>query len=97
LHFISKVWVFERIAVPSHISGLCLDANCVLGDRDINDFHDIWSACDSSNVLITTLWDNPKLYDDLGSPMYVFWSDEESKESCLISALVTDRNTVPKK
>ncbi|XP_026815579.1 DENN domain-containing protein Crag isoform X3 [Rhopalosiphum maidis] len=90
------VWVFERIAVPSHISGLCLNANCVLGDRDIIDFHDIWSACDSSNILITTLWDNPKLYDDLGSPMYVFWSDEESKESCLISALVTDRKTVPK-
>ncbi|XP_022171182.1 C-myc promoter-binding protein isoform X3 [Myzus persicae] len=90
------VWVFERIAVPSHISGLCLNANCVLGNRDIIDFHDIWLACDSSNVLITTLWDNPKLYDDLGSPMYAFWSDEESKESCLISALVTDRNTVPK-
>ncbi|KAL4092280.1 hypothetical protein QTP88_026805 [Uroleucon formosanum] len=90
------VWVFERIAVPSHISGLCLNANCILGDRDIMDFHDIWSTCDSSNVLITTLWDNPKLYDDLGSPMYAFWSDEESKESCLISALVTDRNTVPK-
>ncbi|XP_025205115.1 C-myc promoter-binding protein isoform X3 [Melanaphis sacchari] len=90
------VWVFERIAVPSHISGLCLNANCVLGDRDIIDFHDIWSACDSSNILITTLWDNPKLYDDIGSPMYAFWSDEESKESCLISALVTDRKTVPK-
>ncbi|XP_050057996.1 DENN domain-containing protein Crag isoform X2 [Aphis gossypii] len=90
------VWVFERIAVPSHISGLCLNANCVLGDRDIIDFHDIWLACDSSNILITTLWDNPKLYDDIGSPMYAFWSDEESKESCLISALVTDRKTVPK-
>ncbi|XP_025406027.1 C-myc promoter-binding protein isoform X3 [Sipha flava] len=90
------VWVFERIAVPSHISGLCLNANCILGDRDIIDFHTIWSTCDCSNILITTLWDNPKLYDDLGLPMYAFWSDEESKESCLISALVTDRNTIPK-
>lgn len=89
--------MFERIAVPSHISGLCLVANCVLNDRDITDFHTIWSSCDSSNVLITTLWDNPKLYDDLGFPMYTFWSNEESKESCLISALVTERNTVPKR
>lgn len=89
--------MFERIAVPSHISGLCLNANCILANRDINDFNAIWLTCDSSNVLITTLWDNPKLYDDLGFPMYLFWSDEESKESCLISALVTDRNTVPKK
>lgn len=94
---ILKVWVFERIAVPSHIFGLCLNANCVLGDRDIVNFHNIWLTCDSSNVLITTLWDNPKLYDDIGFPMYAFWSDEDSKESCLISALVTDRNTVPKK
>ncbi|XP_050430707.1 DENN domain-containing protein Crag isoform X2 [Adelges cooleyi] len=90
------VWVFERIDVQSHIPGLCLNASCVLGDRDIKSFHSIWTMCDSSNVLITSLWDNPKLYDDIGLPMYSFWSDEESKESCLISALVTDRNTIPK-
>lgn len=89
--------MFERIDVQSHIPGLCLNASCVLGDRDIKSFHSIWTMCDSSNVLITSLWDNPKLYDDIGLPMYSFWSDEESKESCLISALVTDRNTIPKK
>ncbi|XP_050536920.1 DENN domain-containing protein Crag isoform X2 [Daktulosphaira vitifoliae] len=90
------VWIFERIDVPSHISGLCLNAASILGDRDITTFHSIWSSCDSSNVLIINLWDNPKLYDDIGLPMYSFWSNEETKESCLISALVTDRNTIPK-
>lgn len=82
--------------MPSHIFGLCLNANCILANRNIIDFHAVWSMCDSSNVLITTLWDNPKLYDEIGFPMYAFWSEEETKESCLISALVIDRNRIPK-
>lgn len=60
-----QVWVFERIQASSHVAGLCLQANCVLGDRDISSFHPSWNDCDHKNVSVRTLWDNPLLHEEV--------------------------------
>lgn len=60
-----QVLVFERIAASSHVTGLCLHANSVIGTRDVTAFHPSWTECDHRNVLVRTLWDNPILYEEV--------------------------------
>ncbi|KAK7602608.1 hypothetical protein V9T40_008197 [Parthenolecanium corni] len=91
----NMVWVFERIKSTSHVVSLCLQANCVIGSRDISSFHPSWAECDHRNVLVRTLWDNPILYEEVGYPMHVLWNKTD-KESDLLSALLTDNTTIPK-
>ncbi|XP_065199879.1 C-myc promoter-binding protein isoform X2 [Planococcus citri] len=91
----NMVWVFERIAASSHVTGLCLHANSVIGTRDESTFHPSWAECDHRHVLVRTLWDNPILYEEVGYPMYVLWNKND-KESDLLSALLTDNTTIPR-
>nr|XP_018916356.1 PREDICTED: C-myc promoter-binding protein isoform X2 [Bemisia tabaci] len=91
----NMIWIFERIAVPSHLPALCLNAECVLRNRESSAFHESWNACDQNNVLIRTMWDNTRLHDEVGLPMYVLWNQND-EQSSLVSALVTDRTTIPR-
>lgn len=57
--------MFERIQASSHVVGLCLQANCVIGSRDASSFHQSWTECDHRNVSVRTLWDNPLLHEEV--------------------------------
>jgi len=87
----NMIWTFTRIGVESHMTGLVLGSACVEANP-----HSSWSLANSSNILISTVWHNPRLHEEVGQPMYLCWSDEKQHSSSLISALVTDQTTVPK-
>jgi len=88
----NMMWVFERVNVVSHMRGLCLQAACVVGGRGPS-LHNSWGRADHTHVNMRTLWDNPRLHDEIGQPMYVLWSQDD-QQSSLVSALITDRTTV---
>lgn len=81
----------ERIAVESHLPGLCLQAGSVL--RQQTNIHPSWSNPDHRHVVVRCMWDNPRLHEEVGLPMYVLWQQDD-QQSPLISALLTDRTTV---
>lgn len=89
----NMVWVFQRISVTSHLPSLCLRAVSVLNQRQESSFHPSWAKADHNNILIRCMWDNPRLHEEVGQPMYVLWNQDE-QQSSLISALLTDRTTV---
>ena len=39
-----------------------------------------WSVADSRHVNIRAAWDNLRLHDEIGSPMYVLWNQSESSD-----------------
>ncbi|XP_026683814.1 DENN domain-containing protein Crag-like [Diaphorina citri] len=90
------IWFFERISAQSHLPGLALNSKVVLAQRDSAPFDSSWLHCDHRNVFVRTLWDNPRLYDEVGQPLYILWTQNE-KQSSLVSALVTDRTNVPRR
>ncbi|XP_014271111.1 DENN domain-containing protein Crag isoform X3 [Halyomorpha halys] len=86
----NMVWTFTRIGVESHLPGLALGSAIVSANPDPS-----WESANSSNVLISTMWHNARLHDEVGQPMYISWNDDK-EQSTLVSALVTDRTSVPK-
>ncbi|XP_047003127.1 DENN domain-containing protein Crag isoform X1 [Schistocerca americana] len=89
----NMVWVFQRITAVSHLPGLCLHAASVeKGNRTV---HPSWANSDHNNVLIHCMWDNPRLHEEVGQPMYVLWQLNEEPSS-LVSALLTDPTSVSK-
>ncbi|CAH1404549.1 unnamed protein product [Nezara viridula] len=86
----NMVWMFTRIGVESHLPGLALGSAIVSATPDHS-----WDSANSSNVLISTMWHNARLHDEVGQPMYISWNDDK-EQSSLVSALVTDRTSVPK-
>lgn len=90
----NMVWVFERINVTSHLSVLALQSAAVNKEQYI---HPSWKEhCDQTNVSVKCLWDNPRLHEEVGQPMYVLWQQQD-QPSELVSALITDRTTLPRR
>ncbi|XP_039291612.1 DENN domain-containing protein Crag isoform X2 [Nilaparvata lugens] len=93
----NMVWVFERVCVCSHLPGLCLQAACICTPPGVSlkgtQHHPSWAEADHTNVLVRCLWDNPRLHEEVGQPMYILWNQDD-QQSSLVSALVTDRTTV---
>lgn len=90
--FWNLMWFFKRIEVPSHLPSLCLHAQSVNKDREIPP---VWVMADSSNIQLKCMWDNPKLHEDIGPPMYILWSQNGFRSS-LVHALVTEEKSVTK-
>ncbi|XP_046401074.1 DENN domain-containing protein Crag isoform X3 [Ischnura elegans] len=89
----NMVWIFQRINVVSHLPGLCLNAAVTTGPNIQHTIHASWASADYNNVFIRCLWDNSRLHEEVGHPMYVLWQ-QNPQLSSLISALLTDRTTV---
>ncbi|XP_071449879.1 DENN domain-containing protein Crag isoform X2 [Hetaerina americana] len=89
----NMVWVFQRINVVSHLPGLCLHAAVTSGANIQHTIHPSWASADYNNVFIRCLWDNSRLHEEVGHPMYVLWQQNQ-QQSPLLSALLTDRTTV---
>ncbi|XP_014255544.1 DENN domain-containing protein 4C isoform X2 [Cimex lectularius] len=87
----NMVWMFTRINMDSHFPGLALGSNATISDP-----HPSWENANSSNVLISTMWHNHRLNDEVGAPMYLSWNVNDDHSS-LVSALVTDQTRVSAK
>uniref|UniRef100_A0A0A9WC26 C-myc promoter-binding protein n=3 Tax=Lygus hesperus TaxID=30085 RepID=A0A0A9WC26_LYGHE len=85
----NMVWMFTRINIESHMF------NLVLGFAGaVTSPHPSWANITPSSVLISTMWHNPRLHDEVGQPMYLSWNNINSQPSSLVSALVTDHKPV---
>ncbi|GLG99459.1 Uncharacterized protein GBIM_05925 [Gryllus bimaculatus] len=96
----NMVWFFQRIGVASHLPGLCLQSklvNRVNDDGSGSHLHPSWvkKGGDYNNVVVRCLWDNLQLHEEVGQPMYMLWSQKDLHSS-LVSALITDVNTIPR-
>ncbi|XP_030045645.1 LOW QUALITY PROTEIN: C-myc promoter-binding protein [Microcaecilia unicolor] len=71
--FWNLVWFFQRLDLPSNFPGL------ILSSKYINKNFKIPRSCmsqDSKHVLIQMLWDNLKLHQDPGHPLYILWNTQ---------------------
>nr|XP_033775858.1 C-myc promoter-binding protein isoform X2 [Geotrypetes seraphini] len=71
--FWNLIWYFRRLDLPSNLPGLILSSEC------INKNFKIPRSCvsqDSKQVLIQMLWDNLKLHQDPGHPLYILWNTQ---------------------
>ncbi|XP_017654476.1 C-myc promoter-binding protein isoform X4 [Nannospalax galili] len=69
--FWNLVWYFRRLDLPSNLPGL------ILSSEHCNKYSKIPRHCmseDSKYVLIQMLWDNMKLHQDPGQPLYILWN-----------------------
>lgn len=62
------LWYCERINVPTHLAFLCLHAKSILNGRDASSTPDEAKSLDK--VVVRALWDNDKLYAQVGKPLY---------------------------
>ncbi|XP_073979172.1 DENN domain-containing protein Crag isoform X2 [Rhodnius prolixus] len=85
----NMVWAFTRINIESHLPGLALGCASALTEP-----HQSWANATAANVLVSTMWHNPRLHDEVGQPMFLSWN-RDNQPSTLVSALVMDQTTVP--
>ncbi|XP_058150348.1 C-myc promoter-binding protein isoform X6 [Dasypus novemcinctus] len=74
--FWNLVWYFRRLDLPSNLPGL------ILSSEHCNKYSKIPRHCmseDSKYVLIQILWDNMKLHQDPGQPLYILWNAHTQK------------------
>lgn len=66
------VYCFRRLDLPSHLPGLLLVAKATANCNE--EVQKTWSAtADSRHVCVRPVWDNMRLQEELGRPMYILW------------------------
>uniref|UniRef100_A0A8C0TUJ5 DENN domain containing 4A n=1 Tax=Canis lupus familiaris TaxID=9615 RepID=A0A8C0TUJ5_CANLF len=83
--FWNLVWYFRRLDLPSNLPGL------ILSSEHCNKYSKIPRHCmseDSKYVLIQMLWDNMKLHQDPGQPLYILWNGDNSFNQELLKNMV---------
>ena len=70
--FWNLIWYYDRIAVKSHLPGLCLRADS-LNPPSGPAPDPSWSGCDHRNVYIQCKWDNERHHDSKDPPLYTLW------------------------
>ncbi|XP_050402671.2 C-myc promoter-binding protein isoform X3 [Patella vulgata] len=80
--FWNLIWYFKRIGVPSQLTEF------LLSSKSINKTQESSSGYTSANVLIRPLWDNTKIHDEIGLPMYISW--DSVKSASMMDALITE-------
>ncbi|XP_058521646.1 C-myc promoter-binding protein isoform X5 [Ochotona princeps] len=78
--FWNLVWYFRRLDLPSNLPGL------ILSSEHCNKYSKIPRHCmseDSKHVLIQMLWDNMKLHQDPGQPLYILWNAHSQNRTLL--------------
>lgn len=78
--FWNLVWYFRRLDLPSNLPGL------ILSSEHCNKYSKIPRHCmseDSKYVLIQMLWDNRKLHQDPGQPLYILWNAHSQNRTLL--------------
>ncbi|ESP01334.1 hypothetical protein LOTGIDRAFT_230663 [Lottia gigantea] len=67
---------------------LCLSSDGFIDDHPIIFWNLQSKGYSSSNVLIQPLWDNTRIHDEVGLPMYIAW--DSAKSATMIDALITE-------
>lgn len=80
--FWNLVWYFKRLEVPSHVPGFLLTAKSINGEEGNVGVYS------SKHVLIRPLWDNVRIHEEVGLPMYRSWN--EGRSSHMVDALITE-------
>ncbi|KAK7491704.1 hypothetical protein BaRGS_00016960 [Batillaria attramentaria] len=83
--FWNLVWYFRRLEVPSHLSSFLLSAASFNTPEVLKKYQ---GQYDSRHVFIRPLWDNIRIHDEMGLPMYMAWS--AGHRSTVVDALVTE-------
>lgn len=81
--FWNLVWYFKRIEVPSHLPGFLLTAKSI--NKCSKNSEGVYT---SQHVLFRPQWDNLRIHEEVGLPMYKAWNDGYS--SHIVDALVTE-------
>ncbi|XP_070177502.1 DENN domain-containing protein 4C-like isoform X1 [Littorina saxatilis] len=81
--FWNMVWYIRRLEIPSHLSSFLLTAATSNPTQSSNK-----TSYDSRNILIRPLWDNVRIHDEVGLPMYIAW--DAGHKSTVVDALVTE-------
>uniref|UniRef100_T1IU82 UDENN domain-containing protein n=1 Tax=Strigamia maritima TaxID=126957 RepID=T1IU82_STRMM len=55
----------------------------------------LFNSGESGNIIVRCLWDNVKLHEEMGQPMYILWN-QNAAPSPLISALLTEQRPLNK-
>ncbi|XP_076102516.1 C-myc promoter-binding protein-like isoform X2 [Mytilus galloprovincialis] len=81
--FWNLVWYFKRIEVPSHLPGFLLTAKSI--NKSPKNSEGVYT---SQHVLFRPQWDNLRIHEEVGLPMYKAWN--EGYSSHIVDALVTE-------
>ncbi|XP_064618735.1 C-myc promoter-binding protein-like isoform X2 [Lineus longissimus] len=85
------IWYFRRMDVSSNLPGLVLSAKCTNKGSPSNA---TWFGGDSRHVLIRLKWDNARIHEEIGKPMYSMWNN--TSQSRTVSALLTEQTSFSK-
>ncbi|XP_039629470.1 C-myc promoter-binding protein isoform X2 [Polypterus senegalus] len=83
--FWNLVWHFRRLDLPSNLPGLILSSDHCNRDTKVPRS---WMLEDSKYVLIQMLWDNLKLHQDPGPPLYILWNTQSLNCTLLFDSTV---------
>ncbi|BFY98657.1 hypothetical protein BsWGS_01697 [Bradybaena similaris] len=81
------VWFFRRIEVPTHLTAFLLTSKAFSCNKPQNvaKYKDLYT---NRNILIRPQWDNVRIHDEIGLPMYSAW--RAGHKSTVVDALVID-------
>ncbi|CAL1526082.1 unnamed protein product [Lymnaea stagnalis] len=88
--FWNLIWFFRRINVPTHLTGFLLTSkafNC--NKPEASDTEK--TTYTSRNILIRPQWDNVRIHDEVGLPMYLAW--RAGHKSTVVDALVIESDS----
>ena len=77
--FWNLLWYFDRVAVKSHLPGLCLKAKS-LNPPNVS-HHPSWEYADHRNVKVLSRWDNERLHESQDAPLYSRWRRRNERAS----------------
>lgn len=75
--FWNLIWFFERIAVKSHLPGLCLNTKSL--NSGLTSLDTSWKEADHRNIYIQCRWDNERLHETREPPLYTLWQKHHSE------------------
>ncbi|XP_064610090.1 C-myc promoter-binding protein-like isoform X1 [Liolophura sinensis] len=90
--FWNLLWYLRRIELTSYLTGFVLTAKSLNPTAE----QGAPASCpyDHRNVLIRPIWDNVRLQEDYGPPMYMEWN--MGQQSSTVNALLTDGQSFSK-
>ncbi|KAH9487854.1 C-myc promoter-binding protein [Bulinus truncatus] len=85
--FWNLVWFFRRIEVPTHLTGFLLTSKAFNANKTETSTKNKGNFT-SRNILIRPQWDNVRIHDEIGLPMYIAW--RAGHKSTVVDALVIE-------
>ncbi|XP_059175124.1 C-myc promoter-binding protein-like isoform X1 [Physella acuta] len=83
--FWNLIWFFRRIEVPTHLIDFLLTSKIFNSHHSTAGHKGVFS---SQNILIRPQWDNVRIHDEAGLPMYSAW--RAGHKSTVVDALVIE-------